>query len=86
MKIETLDYIVMTARFPTISIAAEKQFLSQTTLSSAIKSVENEVGFPIFERTPRGIALTAQGVNIFNGNSNEDSITRMNLCNVILKR
>lgn len=25
-------------------------------------------------------------VNIFNGNSNEDSITRMNLCNVILKR
>ena len=61
MKIETLDYIVMTARFPTISIAAEKQFLSQTTLSSAIKSVENEVGFPIFERTPRGIALTAQG-------------------------
>ena len=62
VKIETLDYIVMTARFPTISIAAEKQFLSQTTLSSAIKSVENEVGFPIFERTPRGITLTAQGV------------------------
>ena len=61
MKIETLEYILITSRFPTISIAAEKQFISQTTLSSAIKQVEAVVGYAIFERTPKGIALTEKG-------------------------
>lgn len=36
------------------SRAAKNLFLSQPNLSSAIKNLEQELGFPIFERTSAG--------------------------------
>lgn len=61
MKIETLDYLLATAQAPSISAAAEQLFLSQTTLSTAIRAVETEAGIMIFERRRNGIRVTEQG-------------------------
>lgn len=61
MKIETLNYLLVTAKSPSISAAAERLFLSQTTLSAAIRSVEAETGITIFHRSRNGIQITEQG-------------------------
>lgn len=42
--------------------AARFLFISQPSLSNAIKELENELGITIFERTNKGITLTQEGV------------------------
>lgn len=61
MKIELLRYVVVTARCSSITEAAQRLFLHQTTLSSAIKNVEASTGITIFERSKNGILLTENG-------------------------
>lgn len=41
--------------------AARSLFLSQSALSNQIKLLEEEVGFPLFERQTRGMGLTPEG-------------------------
>ena len=41
--------------------AADRLFLSQPALSYQISSVENEIGFPIFDRKAKAVALTPAG-------------------------
>ena len=41
--------------------AAEKLFIAQPTLTSAVKDVENELGISIFLRTHRGVNVTNEG-------------------------
>jgi DNA-binding transcriptional LysR family regulator len=41
--------------------AAERLFISQPTLSGHIKSLEAEFGFELFERSRKGMLLTAEG-------------------------
>ena len=41
--------------------ASKKLFISQPSLSAAVKNVENRVGAPLFERTGHGIKLTEVG-------------------------
>lgn len=61
MRIEYLEYIITTAQSKSISSAADRLFLSQTTLSSIIKSVETELGITLFNRGRSGITLTDAG-------------------------
>ena len=41
--------------------AARKLFISQPSLSAAIKELEEEVGVELFKRTNRGISVTLEG-------------------------
>lgn len=41
--------------------AAERRHVSQSTLTRQMQALEHEVGGPLFERSPSGIALTAAG-------------------------
>lgn len=41
--------------------ASKKLFISQPSLSAAIKNTENKIGMPLFERTGHGIELTEVG-------------------------
>ena len=41
--------------------AAENLFISQPTLTYQIKAVEDEIGFPLFDRSGRGAMLTPAG-------------------------
>lgn len=61
MTIQQLQYVLEIARCGSASRAAKNLFLSQPNLSSAIKNLEQELGFPIFERTSAGMKLTPAG-------------------------
>ena len=64
MTIQQLQYVLEIARCGSASRAAKNLFLSQPNLSSAIKNLEQELGFPIFERTSAGMKLTPAGVRL----------------------
>ena len=61
MNTKQIDYCIELARTLNFSRAAENMFVSQPTLTYQIKLLEEEVGFPIFERSGKGAALTPAG-------------------------
>ncbi len=61
MTLQNLRYVSEIAKYKSYSQAAKKLFLSQSTLSSAVKDLEEELGIQIFFRTNRGVVLTPDG-------------------------
>lgn len=61
MTLQQLKYAVTTAEEGTISAAAEKLFISQPSLTSAIRELEKEMGVTIFLRTNRGVVVSREG-------------------------
>lgn len=61
MQIENFEYLLETARCQSISAAAKKFFISQSTMSSIIQSVEKQLNIKFFQRTSKGVRLTEQG-------------------------
>ena len=61
MTLTQLKYIVETAKAGSISRAAEKLYISQPSLTAAIRELEHEFGITIFQRTNKGIILTSEG-------------------------
>lgn len=62
MNIQQLRYVVAIANSGTFREAASKLYVSQPSLSVAIKDLETELDFQIFTRTTTGTVLTAQGM------------------------
>lgn len=62
MNIQQLRYVVSIANSGTFREAASKLFVSQPSLSVAVKDLESELGFQIFTRTTTGAVLTSQGM------------------------
>jgi len=62
MTLQQLKYFIETVNCGSISKAADNLFLSQPSLSSSIKELENETGVELFTRTSKGMALTQDGV------------------------
>ena len=58
---QQLKYVIEVSRSRSISKAAQNLFISQPSLSNAIKELENEIGIAIFLRTNKGIILTTEG-------------------------
>lgn len=61
MTLMQLNYAITVAETQSINAAAKKLYISQPTLSSAIKELEEEIGMQIYNRTNRGISLTKEG-------------------------
>lgn len=61
MTIQQLKYVVTVAEKGKINEAAKILFISQPSLTNAIHELERELGFDIFNRTNRGIAITTRG-------------------------
>jgi len=61
MEIFQLVYAAALAKYCSFSIAAEKLFISQPSLSLQIQKLEQELGFSIFFRNKRGVRLTYAG-------------------------
>jgi LysR family hydrogen peroxide-inducible transcriptional activator len=64
MTLTDLRYIVMLARERHFGRAAEKCFVSQPTLSVAVKKLEDELGVILFERSPQEVRVTPIGERV----------------------
>lgn len=64
MTLQQMQYMIEVYRTGSISGAAKNLFLAQSSLSASISSVENELGFPIFVRTSKGMIPTVQGSHV----------------------
>jgi LysR family hydrogen peroxide-inducible transcriptional activator len=64
MTLTELRYIVAVARERHFGRAAETCFVSQPTLSVAVKKLEEELGVTLFERGPGEVSVTPGGQNI----------------------
>ena len=61
MTLSQLRYAITVADSRSMNQAAQKLFISQPSLSAAIRELEDEVGIEIFRRTNRGIQVTPDG-------------------------
>ena len=62
MTFQQLKYFIEIVNCGSISKAAKSLFITQPSLSSAVKDLETEVGIELFTRTPKGITLTTDGI------------------------
>lgn len=61
MSSPVIRYFVEIARSGSIREASERLNVVPSALSRQIQNLEHELGMPLFERLPRGMALTAAG-------------------------
>ncbi|HEY0180918.1 MAG TPA: LysR family transcriptional regulator, partial [Dokdonella sp.] len=64
MNLRDLRYLVALAEHKHFGRAAEASFVSQPTLSTQIKKIEDELGVALVERMPRKVMLTEVGREI----------------------
>ena len=64
MNLRDLRYLVALAEHRHFGRAAEASFVSQPTLSTQIRKLEEELGVALFERAPRKVMLTPVGREI----------------------
>ncbi|MBV4418872.1 LysR family transcriptional regulator [Clostridium tyrobutyricum] len=62
MTLQQLKYAVEVSNCGSMNEAAKKLFISQPSLSNAIKELENELGIVIFDRNNRGINISIDGI------------------------
>ncbi|MBF0753817.1 LysR family transcriptional regulator [Jeotgalicoccus halotolerans] len=61
MTLQQLKYLIAVVNSGSINEAAKKLYISQPTLSKAIKELEREMGITILKRTSTGIVLSPDG-------------------------
>ena len=62
MQMQQLRYAIAAAESGSFRAAAQKLFVSQSSISIAVKDLEQEAGITLFTRTSRGITPTAEGM------------------------
>ena len=61
MTLQQLRYVITVAQKGTISEAAKELFISQPSLTNAIRELEKEMNITIFNRTNKGISVSKEG-------------------------
>ena len=61
MNLNSFLYVAEIERCGSINRAAQNLYTSQSNLSTALKSLEDELGYPIFKRTSNGSVPTPEG-------------------------
>jgi DNA-binding transcriptional LysR family regulator len=61
MTLQQLKYFIEIVNCGSISKAAERLYISQPSLSNALRDLESEVGVDLLKRTPKGASPTADG-------------------------
>ncbi len=65
MNLEQLQSVKALATYKNYSIAADELFVAQSTLTKRIQSLEQELGVQLFNRGPKGAALSPIGNKIY---------------------
>lgn len=61
LTLQQIKYALSVDECGSFSKASRKLFVSQPTLTNAVRELESEVGMCIFERTPKGVNVTDAG-------------------------
>lgn len=61
MTLQQLKYLITVAECKNITVAAEKLYISQPSLSAAIHNLEKEMNVTAFVRSNKGITVTKEG-------------------------
>lgn len=61
IELRHLRHVIAVAETGQLTRAAARLHIAQPALSQSIARVERDVGFPLFERHPHGVSLTAAG-------------------------
>ncbi len=61
MTLQQLKYIITIADCNSMNKAAGQLFISQPSLSAAVRELEEEIGITIFHRSNKGIVVTVEG-------------------------
>ncbi|MDX1365064.1 LysR substrate-binding domain-containing protein [Arenibacter latericius] len=64
MTITQLQYVLAVAEYQNFTLAAEKSFVTQPTLSMQVQKLEEELDILIFDRSKKPIAITEVGMKI----------------------
>lgn len=62
MTLTQLRYIIAIADTGSMNEAAKSLFISQPSLSLAVKELEKEIGTRLFKRSNRGVSVTQEGM------------------------
>ncbi|HLX03867.1 MAG TPA: LysR substrate-binding domain-containing protein [Trinickia sp.] len=65
MELRALRYFVEVVRQQSFTVAAERMFVTQPTISKMVKALEDEIGAPLLLREGRQMALTDEGRIVF---------------------
>ena len=60
MTLTQMNYIITIFETGSLNKAAEALYISQPSLTNAVKELEKELGIIIFNRSGRGVTLTAR--------------------------
>lgn len=61
MNSDQLRYLIEISKNPSLNIASQKLHITPQALSTAIKKLEDELGFELLNRSFKGISLTTNG-------------------------
>ena len=62
MTLQQLRYVIVISETGSMNKAAEQLYISQPSLTNAVKELEKEIGIIVFKRSGKGVSLTADGV------------------------
>lgn len=67
MNIQQIEYVLAVVDLKNFQLAAEKCFVTQSTLSTMIGKLEAEIGIKIFNRKTKPVTITSEGEVIIEG-------------------
>ena len=66
MNIKQIEYILAVSHLKSFGQAADKCFITQSTLSTMVGRFESEIGIRIFDRKTKPVSITKEGATIIN--------------------
>jgi Transcriptional regulator len=64
-KLSALYTFMVVSQYTSLRTAAQKLYISPQVLNRQITALEEKLGLPLLERTPRGFSLTSYGESVF---------------------
>ena len=74
MTLTQINYVIKIVECGSMNKAAEQLYVAQPSLTGAIKELEKELGFSLFNRSGKGVSLTVTHLLQF-----QESITQFTL-------